>query len=59
MELKKCPFCGCTAVALYSRDIDSPKKRYFVACSVCGVETPRIYRTHESAVEAWNRRAVE
>lgn len=55
-ELKACPFCGGYADVLKSYRYDIEEMRFFVACSVCGVETPRIARTRSEAVKAWQRR---
>ena len=55
-ELKPCPFCGGEAIFMTSRINDIV--RCFATCTVCGCETPRIYRTWEQLKEVWNRRAT-
>lgn len=58
-ELKSCPFCGGNARMQQCLRWDIDKYRYFVACEVCGVETPRIARTRQEAASSWNRRIWE
>lgn len=57
-ELKSCPFCGAQAIVLNEAELNRfvTKQLYFVTCTVCGVETPRMYITVSGAKEAWNRR---
>ena len=53
-ELRPCPFCGHSAMIVATENFNSV--RFFVACNICGVETPRISRTQSEAISAWNRR---
>lgn len=57
-ELKPCPFCGAQAIVLNEAELNRfvTKQLYFVTCTVCGVETPRMYITADRAKEVWNRR---
>ena len=55
-KLKPCPFCGGEAEISGTMNFES-LRRYCATCLVCGVETPRIARTREEAIKAWNRRA--
>ncbi|MGX8711641.1 MAG: Lar family restriction alleviation protein [bacterium] len=57
-ELKPCPFCGYKAEIRRTALTSQSRPKFFVACGVCGVETPRIARTKEEAVTAWNRRTA-
>lgn len=54
IKLKPCPFCGgeATVAGIYS----SNGTKFFVACTVCGIETPRIFRTRETAAKVWGHR---
>ena len=53
-ELKKCPFCGCSATVLATQ-IYSENILYLVVCDVCGGRT-RGFHGSKGAIEAWNRR---
>lgn len=54
-KLKSCPFCGGKAIILHT-DPSYQLSHFFVTCNSCGVETPRVSRTREQAIEVWNRR---
>ena len=57
-ELKFCPFCGGEAeVVVFARVGQRPK--FFPTCTNCGAELPRVYRTKEQAIEAWNTRTPQ
>lgn len=56
VELKLCPFCGEKATIIRLPTIYE-EPRFFPSCGNCGAEMPRVYRTREEAIEAWNRRA--
>ncbi|GEB79767.1 hypothetical protein DDE01_11820 [Desulfovibrio desulfuricans] len=54
-ELKPCPHCGSTRVALQARH---PRiLPYFVECSTCDARGARR-EDREAAIAAWNRRPV-
>ncbi len=53
-ELKPCPFCGGKAVMRTS----ASKVCAWAKCTACGAESS-VFSDHESAAEAWNRRAAE
>ncbi len=55
VELRKCPFCGCTANVW--EENGQPCHKY-VACLHCGVRTP-ICKTEGIAASIWNRRHPE
>lgn len=57
IKLKPCPFCGGEAEIVRTENYGTGTFRFFAACLVCGVETPRVSRTMTQAAEAWNRRA--
>ena len=52
MELKKCPFCGCEAIAHMD---ESWYWEWEVICIKCGC-TLGHFDSEEEAVEAWNKR---
>lgn len=59
ITLKSCPFCGAEARFIFYDPFDGYQGnlgRYFVACTWCGCETPRSFKTKERAAETWNRR---
>lgn len=54
-ELKPCPYCGSTRVALQARH---PRiLPYFVECSTCDARGARR-EDREAAIAAWNSRVV-
>lgn len=57
-KLKPCPFCGHKAEIHKTFAESGLPSRFFAACCVCGVETPRIARTWQEAEQAWNRRTA-
>lgn len=59
MELKPCPFCGCTRIEVYPNPNNELRyygiEQYKVSCVNCAAQ---LYRGEkEEAIEAWNRRA--
>lgn len=58
-ELLPCPFCGGKARVLNAQKPFERRRQAFVACTMCGVETPRIARSRKEAIEAWNRRQAD
>lgn len=54
-KLKPCPFCGgdceCTTSYLYGK-----VKGYSINCKKCNVEQGILYKSKQSAINAWNRR---
>lgn len=57
IEIKPCPFCGGKGELIMETSPHVSRPRYFVACSVCGCEMPRISRKTMKAIEVWNRRS--
>lgn len=53
VELKLCPFCGCSAGLYKSYD-----GCYAVQCNVCGNRT-LCQRDKDDAIKLWNRRRNE
>ena len=70
MELKPCPFCGCTYIRKgeQKRTINTERngvktantvsERYKVSCSGCGCGTPWLFYP-EDAEAAWNQRDTD
>lgn len=56
-ELKKCPFCGGEAILKNNHGFRGEVISAFSYCKECGVAT-RSYALKTTAVEAWNRRAL-
>ena len=65
MNLKPCPFCGCSAISSSEQRHSGTKdKFYFVGCGGFGCiaslhSMNRYYKTEQEAENAWNRRAEE
>ena len=63
-KLLPCPFCGEDAAIWYypASERLNRKDSYYVGCTNdncgCEMEHPGGWKTHEDAVNAWNRRAV-
>ena len=56
ITLRPCPFCNGKAVFLNAQMPFERARHYFVACSKCGVETPRTSRSRIEAAQRWNMR---
>ena len=54
IELKPCPFCGCTAVQL---GLYNGWNMVFGECKKCGALAKGDGKTKEDAANVWNRRA--
>lgn len=52
-ELKPCPFCGSSEIALQQEYGHLPM--FFVGCDNCGASASYT-ETEEEAIEAWNER---
>ncbi len=62
-EIKPCPFCGSTRIAvMHKHDEEFRGYRYCVECGVdmdgCGARGPS-HKKEEDARRAWNKRAPE
>ncbi len=55
MELKPCPFCGCSNAAVQQYQTGR-STRYSVVCKDCWAMT-NVHDTKEDAIATWNRRA--
>ena len=58
-ELKPCPFCGWSNIAVYANPNNTLKRygveQYKVCCVNCAAQ---LYRgKKQEAIDAWNRRA--
>ncbi|MBQ6969820.1 MAG: Lar family restriction alleviation protein [Synergistaceae bacterium] len=55
LQLKPCPFCGRN-VELISSHEGLGVRDIYVRCASCGEQRRLLYKTHEEAIDAWNRR---
>ena len=56
-QLKSCPFCGGEVILKINHGFHKEVISAFVHCKECGIAT-RSYALKTTAVEAWNRRAL-
>lgn len=55
MELRSCPFCGCSAVIKHLDVFGG--KWFYVKCQWCYAEINNLVPSEKEAIEAWNKRA--
>jgi len=58
-ELKRCPFCGATAVLVSNCDPANGKLLYYVMCEGCSLESQVKTEDKEDAIGYWNYRPIE
>lgn len=56
ITLRSCPFCGGAAAIITTQGVWERVPKFFVACTKCGVETPRTSRSRQEAAARWNQR---